>query len=74
MRQIDLHIIIKWVGSTIILASGWIFFFAMPFFDEISFSIQNRPIWNTRYCGLTSGTILFANVTQWGHQVYMYVC
>ena len=36
-----------------------------------SLSKQNSPRWDVAFCGVASGTILFANVQQKGRQAYV---
>ena len=52
-------------------AAGAIFHFLISFFDEIPVSKQNRPRWDAAFCGVTSGSILFAYVTQKGRLAYI---
>ena len=60
--------------STFILGGirpGVVLFF-IHFFKELSLIKQNRlPRWDSAFCGVTSGPILFANVPQKGRQAYM---
>ena len=40
-------------------------------FDEYRVSKENSPRWDAAFCGVTSGTILFAYVPLKGRQAYM---
>ena len=44
------------------------FYFFYLIFDEISLCKQNSPRWDAAFCGVTSGAILFAYVTEKGRQ------
>ena len=49
------------LGESIFIFRGvWLIF--IQFFDEIFRCKQNRPRWETAFCGVTSGAILFAYV------------
>ena len=50
--------------SSVIIRGIWSDFeFLYHFFDEIPQSKQNSPRWDTAFCGVTSGAILFAYVS-----------
>ena len=40
--------------------SDFFFLILSHFFDEITFSKQNSPRWDAKFCGVTSGAVMFA--------------
>ena len=52
------------------IMSVFVFIFT-SFFYENPVSKQNSPRWEAAFCGVTSGAILFAYVTEKGRQAYM---
>ena len=45
-----------------------IFIFFISFIDEIPLYKQNSPRWDAAFCGVTSGSMLYAYVPQKGRQ------
>ena len=66
----DFPIIISWVGPPYFLGESGVVLNFYSLFDELSLSIQNSPRWDTTFCGVTFGAILFAYVPQKRYQAY----
>ena len=62
ISRMDFPILIKWVSPLSFLGTLGVVFHCCFIFDEFQASKQNSPRWDAAFCGVTSGTILFAVV------------
>ena len=60
--RMDSPIIINWVSPLSFLGASGVILNFIPFSDDIPLSKQNSPRWDSAFCGVTSGAILFAYV------------
>ena len=62
ISQIDFPIFVKWLSPLLFLGGSEVKFHFQFIFDEIHGSKLKSPRWDTIFCDITSGAILFAFV------------